>query len=66
MIVILMIIVIVIVVVMIITIIIMIIVVPPNIADFGRGDDTVGIPRRAQLTRFELFELRFLDSSCSS
>ena len=25
--------------------------------DFGRGDDTVGDPHRAQISQFELFEL---------
>ena len=27
---------------------------------FGRGDDTVGNPRRAQISQFELFELILL------
>ena len=30
------------------------------------GDDAVGNPRRAQISRFELFELKFLNSSFSS
>ena len=33
---------------------------------FGRGDDTVGDPHRAQICKFELFELKLLNSSCSS
>ena len=32
----------------------------------GRGDDTVGNPQRAQISQFELFELKFLNSSFSS
>ena len=35
-------------------------------AGLGGGDDTVGDPRRAQISQFELFELKFLDSSFSS
>ena len=31
--------------------------------EFGRGDDTVGNPHRAQISRFGLFELKFLNSS---
>ena len=30
------------------------------VAPFGRGDDEVGIPHRAQIYRFELFELLLL------
>ena len=32
----------------------------------GGGDDAVGSPHRAQASRFALFELKFLNSSCSS
>ena len=32
---------------------------------FGRGDDTVGNPRRAQFYQFELFELKFVSSTFS-
>ena len=32
----------------------------------GRGDDAVGNPHRAQISQFELFEIKFLNSSCSS
>ena len=32
----------------------------------GGGDDTVANPHRAQISRFVFFELRFLNSSCSS
>ena len=32
----------------------------------GRGDATIGIPHRAQSYQFELFELKFLNSSFSS
>ena len=32
----------------------------------GRGDDAVGNPHRAQISQFELFELKFLNSSFSS
>ena len=35
-------------------------------ASFGRGDDTVGIPHRAQISQLELFELKLLNSRCSS
>ena len=35
-------------------------------SNVGRGDDTVGNPLRAQISQFELFELKFIDSSCSS
>ena len=31
-----------------------------------RGDDGVGNPRRARIHQFELFELKFLNSSFSS
>ena len=30
------------------------------LADFGKGDDTVGNPHRAQISQFELFELILL------
>ena len=33
---------------------------------FGRGDDTVGNPHGAQVFQFEILELKFLNSSCSS
>ena len=33
---------------------------------FGRRDGTVGNPHRAQISQFEFFELKFLNSSCSS
>ena len=33
---------------------------------FGRGDDKVGNPHRAQISQLELCELEFLNSSCSS
>ena len=33
---------------------------------FGRGDDEVGNPYRAQIFQFELFEVNFLNSSFSS
>ena len=39
------------------------------LAKVGSGDDTIGNPRRAQISQFELFELIFLlklDSSLSS
>ena len=39
---------------------------PPPGGGFRRGDDTVGNPRRAQISQFELFELKFLCSSFSS
>ena len=32
----------------------------------GRGDDTVGSPHRAQISQFELFGLKVLNSSFSS
>ena len=32
----------------------------------GRGDGTVGNPRRARISQFELFEFEFLNSSFSS
>ena len=32
----------------------------------GRGDDTVGNPYRAQIYKFELCELKYLNSSFSS
>ena len=32
---------------------------------YGRGDDPVGDPDRAQISQFELFELKFLNSSCT-
>ena len=35
-------------------------------ARLGRGDDTVGSPHQAQMSQFELFELKFLNSSLSS
>ena len=34
--------------------------------ELGRGDDTVGNPHRAQIYQFELFELKFFNSSFSS
>ena len=36
------------------------------LASIGRGDETVGSPHRAQIVQFELFELKFLNSSFSS
>ena len=33
---------------------------------FGRGDDTVGNPHRAQISQFELLELKIINSSFSS
>ena len=33
---------------------------------FGRVDDTVGNPHRAQISQFEFFELKFLNSNVSS
>ena len=35
-------------------------------AQFGGGDDTVGNPHRAQISQFELVDLRFVNSSFSS
>ena len=32
----------------------------------GRVDDTIGNPHRAQISQFELPELKFINSSCSS
>ena len=32
----------------------------------GRGDDAVGSPHRAQISQFELFELKFINSSFPS
>ena len=32
----------------------------------GRGDDSVGNAHRAQISQFELFELKLFNSSCSS